>query len=478
MLFNSVHFLVFFPIAVTVHFLLRDRFRWMWLLVASYYFYMSWRPGYVLVIIALTLLDFVAAIRIAGARSATQRKIYLATSLAANLGLLAVFKYFDFFNDALVSMFGLANVRYTPPALDLVLPVGISFHTFQAMSYTIDVYRGRREPERHLGYFALFVAFFPQLVAGPIERAGNLLRQIHERHDFNYAMATDGLRLMLWGFFKKLVVADRVAVYVNEVYDQPSAHSGLQLLVATYFFAYQIYCDFSGYSDIAIGAAKVLGYNLTVNFSFPYAARGIADFWHRWHISLSTWFRDYLYVPLGGSRVGTWKLYRNILIVFVLSGLWHGANWTFVVWGALHGLYLIAERATVRVRERLSSLVGLHATPRLAAAVSIVLTFHLVLVAWVFFRSASVSQALTILGRIASASGGLRIDGFGTDEIVAAVVAIVLLEAVQLAQRRTSLNRVVRRQPGWVRWSLYYAAVILILLFGRFDEREFIYFQF
>jgi alginate O-acetyltransferase complex protein AlgI len=479
MLFNSVHFLVFFPIAVAVHFLLRDRYRWMWLLAASYYFYMSWRPGYVLVIIALTLLDFVAAIRIAGARSLTHRKVFLATSLVANIGLLAVFKYFDFFNDALVSLFGLANVRYVPPALDLVLPVGISFHTFQAMSYTIDVYRGRREPERHLGYFALFVAFFPQLVAGPIERAGNLLRQIHERHDFNYTMATDGLRLMLWGFFKKLVVADRVAVYVNAVYDQPSAHSGLQLLVATYLFAYQIYCDFSGYSDIAVGSAKVLGYNLSINFSFPYAARGIADFWHRWHISLSTWFRDYLYVPLGGNRVGTWKLYRNILVVFVLSGLWHGANWTFVAWGALHGIYLIAERATQRARVRLAALVGLRAMPRLASAISVVVTFHLVLVAWVFFRAASVSQALTILSRIVSARGGVvRIDSFGTDELVAAVVAILVLEGVQLAQRQTSLNRLVRRQPGWIRWSLYYAAVVVILLFGRFDEREFIYFQF
>jgi alginate O-acetyltransferase complex protein AlgI len=479
MLFNSVHFLAFFPVAVIVHFLLRDRYRWMWLLATSYYFYMSWRPPYVLVLMALTLIDYVAAIRIADAKTLRGKRLFLVVSIAANLTLLGVFKYFDFFNDSIGTLLGLASVRYNPPEFDLLLPVGISFHTFQAMSYTIDVFKGHKEPERNLGYFALYVAFFPQLVAGPIERAGHLLPQFRRRHDFNYALATDGLRLMAWGFFKKLVIADRVALYVNEVYARPDAHSSLQLAVATYLFAYQIYCDFSGYSDIAIGAAKVLGYDLTRNFAFPYSAMGIGDFWRRWHISLSSWFRDYVYVPLGGNRGGAWKTYRNVLVVFTLSGLWHGANWTFVVWGALHGAFLVAERATEGFRQRASSFVGFASAPRLRAAVSVVVTFHLVVVAWIFFRAASVGDALTILRRIASLTGtGVVVEGFGASELYTALVAIVALEAVQYAQRRTSLNRLIRRQPLWLRWSVYHAVVVVILLFGRFDEREFIYFQF
>jgi len=479
MLFNSVHFLVFFPVVVAIYFALRDRYRWIWLLAASYYFYMSWRPGYVVVIWLLTIVDYVAGIRIADAPTRERKRQFLALSLVANLGLLAVFKYFDFFNDTLSSVLGFAHIRYVPPVLDLVLPIGISFHTFQAISYTVDVYKGRVRPERNLGYFALYVAFFPQLVAGPIERAGNLQPQIRQRHDFDYALAADGLRLMLWGFYKKLVVADRVALYVNSVYERPEAHTGPQLLVATYLFAYQIYCDFSGYSDIAIGAAKVLGYRLSTNFSFPYAAHGVGDFWHRWHISLSTWFRDYVYIPLGGSRVSSWRVYSNLMVVFLLSGLWHGANWTFVAWGGIHGALLVVEHATAGVRRRFDTLVGLDRALVLRRAISVLVTFHLVVFAWIFFRAESLRDAMTIVGRIFTIPGStLAVGDVGMDELLFAIGAIVVLEIVQAAQRRMSLNRFVKRQPMLIRWSLYYAVVIAIVLFGRFDEREFIYFQF
>jgi alginate O-acetyltransferase complex protein AlgI len=352
MLFNSLHFLFFFPAVVALYFATPARYRWALLLAASYYFYAAWRLEYVVLIMVSTLADYLCGLRMGRLATKRERKPWLILTLVVNLGLLFVFKYLDFFGDSLRALFNQFNIFYDVPAYNLLLPVGISFYTFQTLSYSIEVYRGNQKPERHLGIFALYVSFFPQLVAGPIERSTRLLPQFWVQHGFDASRAASGFRLILWGFFKKIVIADRLAIYVNDVYGNPGAQDGLTLLVATYFFAFQIYCDFSAYSDIAIGSARIMGYDLMQNFRRPYFARSIQEFWQRWHISLSTWFRDYVYIPLGGNRVPKWRWYVNLMAVFLVSGLWHGAAWTFVVWGALHGGYLIVGVLTLDVRER------------------------------------------------------------------------------------------------------------------------------
>jgi D-alanyl-lipoteichoic acid acyltransferase DltB (MBOAT superfamily) len=341
MLFNSIQFLIFFPVIATIYFLLPHRYRWLLLLVGSYYFYMSWKPEYIILILASTLIDYSVGLKLGSESRPAIRRRWLLLSLVTNLGLLFSFKYFNFFNDSFRQLFQMANLSYPVPALNVLLPVGISFYTFQTLSYTIDVYRGKIQPERHLGVFALFVSFFPQLVAGPIERSGNLLPQFYQKTAVDYERIISGLQRMTWGFFKKVVIADRLALLVNTVYNHPTEFSGMPLIIATYAFGFQIYCDFSAYSDIAIGAARVMGFDLMENFRQPYYARSIPEFWRRWHISLSTWFRDYVYLPLGGNRVKLPHWVFNILVVFVVSGLWHGANWTFVIWGALHGIFMV-----------------------------------------------------------------------------------------------------------------------------------------
>jgi alginate O-acetyltransferase complex protein AlgI len=481
MLFNSLHFLFFFPVVVALYFALPHRLRWGWLLAASYYFYMAWRPSYVLVLCALTLIDYVAGLRIGTSTTHARRRAYLIVSLVANLSLLFAFKYFNFFNDSLGAAFRLFQFSYPIPAADVILPVGISFHTFQAMSYTIDVYRGARQPERDLGLFALYVAFFPQLVAGPIERSGHLLPQFRLEHSFEYARVADGLKLMAWGFFKKLVIADRLAVYVNEVYANPGDFDAGRLTLATYFFAFQIYCDFSGYSDIAIGAAQVMGYELSENFRRPYFAGSIRDFWRRWHITLMSWFRDYVYIPLGGNRVPRMRYFANTLAVFLLSGLWHGANWTFVVWGLLHGSYLIAADVTGAHRERARALFGLRRLPAVERVLGALVTFHLVAFAWIFFRASSLSDAVLIVRSIVSGTGvrgmHLTLPGFDGLEIAIALGAIVLMETLEALKERRGA-RLLSERPAWIRWPCYAGAIALIILFGKFDQREFIYFQF
>lgn len=479
-LFNSLHFLVYFPIVAAVYFLLPHRVRWAWLLAASYYFYMCWKPAYVAVIWLLTIVDYIAGRAIGAATSTARRRLYLGLSLASNLGLLFFFKYFNFVNDTLRTVTESFDVIYGIPELDIILPLGISFHTFQALNYTIDVYRREREPERHLGRFALFIAFFPQLVAGPIERAGHLLPQFLIEHRFDPALAASGLRLMLWGFFKKLVIADRLAVFVNAVYEDPSSQSGLRLLLATYAFAYQIYCDFSGYSDIAVGAARVLGFDLTRNFERPYFATSIGMFWRRWHISLSTWFRDYVFIPLGGSRAATWRLAVNLMIVFLVSGLWHGANWTYILWGGLHGAFMVAAVTTIGLRHRLWAVLG-GAGARIRPAVAWLVTFHLVAFAWIAFRATSVADIGTVVTRIAGWADPMQplaVPGFDSIELVLAIAFILALESVQVMQERGRIAGFLGGLPSAARLALYAAAALVILLFGRFDEREFIYFQF
>jgi alginate O-acetyltransferase complex protein AlgI len=486
MLFNSLAFLVFFPVVVALYFATPYRLRWILLLAASYYFYASWKPEYLLLIIFSTLVDYGAALGMGAARSQARRTAFLVLSLCSNLGLLFAFKYFNFFNEATREVFDRLNIFYGVPAFEVLLPVGISFYTFQTLSYSIDVYRGRQQPERHLGIFALYVSFFPQLVAGPIERSTRLLPQFFERHGFDAARVTSGLRLMMWGFFKKVVIADRLAIYVNAVYASPGDYGPGALLLATYFFAFQIYCDFSGYSDIAIGTARVMGYDLMQNFRRPYFARSIQEFWGRWHISLSTWFRDYLYIPLGGNRVARWHWYLNLMIVFVVSGLWHGANWTFMVWGALHGFYLVFSLLSAGARDRMwggtadALTLSQPVVARIRELGAIVATFHLVLLAWIFFRANSVTDAVLIVRNIVAweGTGAVILEPLSAFHLAVATASIFLLLGAQILQSRVDVQDLLGRMPLAVRWGAYYALLIAMLAFGQFDETEFIYFQF
>lgn len=337
MVFNSIHFMIFFPIVVLGYFIITQKYRWIWLLAASLYFYMSWNPKFVILILTTIIITYLSGIGISKADKEgklLKKKMFAVFSVLSNLTILFFFKYFDFVVDSINYLLGMMNVKLLTPSFDVLLPVGISFYTFQALSYTIDVYRKENfRVERHLGRYALFVTFFPQLVAGPIERSENLISQFYEEHYFDYQRVKSGLLLMLWGLFEKIVIADRTAIIVNQVYNNLNQYTGFEIVVATIFFAIQVYCDFCGYSDIAIGAARVMGFHLMTNFRQPYFSQSIKEFWRRWHISLSSWLRDYVYIPLGGSRCSRVKKYRNLMITFLVSGLWHGANWTYVVWG-------------------------------------------------------------------------------------------------------------------------------------------------
>ena len=481
MLFNSIDFLVFFPIVVSAYFLLPDRFRWMLLLIASYFFYMYWNPRYAILIALSTLVDFATAIQIGGAERKPVRRAWLFVSLAGNLGLLFTFKYLEFFSANLDRFFESLAMPQRVPELDLLLPVGISFYTFQTLSYTIDVYRGDREPTRHLGKFALYVSFFPQLVAGPIERSTRLLPQFFEKHTFTLTRVRSGLVLMAWGFFKKLVIADRLAIYVAEVYNGDTQYTGFTILVATYAFTIQIFCDFSGYSDIAIGAARVLGYDLMRNFDRPYYSRSIAEHWRRWHISLSTWMRDYIYIPLGGSRVGVRRLYVNMMITFIISGLWHGANWTFVIWGALHGGYIVTSMMTQNVRDRVAGMFRLTPESRVRHVMQILITFHLIVFAFIIFRADDIEHALSLMMRMTvdfHPWDSTILQPLPVPEFLAALAGILLMETVHLLQFRMSVSERLFAMPLPVRWAAYCGLVYITIALGAFTSEQFIYFQF
>ncbi len=473
MLFNSLAFLVFFPVVTTLYFILPHRVRWMLLLTASCIFYMSFIPIYILILFFTILIDYAAGILIESAEG-IKRKRYLVMSIVSNVGVLVFFKYSNFLNGNFEHVAKLIHWNYPIESLAIILPIGLSFHTFQAMSYTIEVYRGKQSAEKHLGIYALYVMFYPQLVAGPIERPQNLIHQFYERHVFDYRRVTDGLKLMLWGFFKKIVIADRLAELVNQVYDHPHQYKGIPLIVATYFFAFQIYCDFSGYTDIAIGAAQVMGFKLMDNFNRPYFSKSIAEFWKRWHISLSTWFKDYLYIPLGGNRVSVPRWYFNLFVVFLISGLWHGANWTFVVWGALHGLYLIGGQQTANVRAKTYRSLGIDQHSKAVRIWRALITFHLVTFGWIFFRAHSIADAFYVIAHLFS---GLS---FGLDKVNVglSLLAIALMESVHLLQRHRQMRSFLSAKPWYIRWGVYYGLVMAILFFGKLGEQSFIYFQF
>lgn len=485
MLFNSLEFIVFFPIVIALYFAMPHRYRWVLLLGASYYFYMSWKVEYILIIIFSTIVDYFCGLKMEGLPDKASRKKFLYLSLGVNLSVLFIFKYLNFFSqsswrvfDTLNQNFIGLNIQDNPFLINVLLPVGISFYTFQTLSYTIDVYNGTTKPERHFGKFALYVSFFPQLVAGPIERSSQLLPQFHKDYNIDYLRIRSGLLLMLWGFFKKVVIADRLSLYVNEVYNNLSDYEAINTLIATYFFAFQIYCDFSGYSDIAIGIALVMGYKLMVNFRRPYFAENIRNFWGRWHISLSTWFRDYVYIPLGGNRVVKWRWYYNLFVVFLVSGLWHGANWTFIIWGALHGIYQVIGITTAKWQEKAGSKMFGNSFS-LKKLMHIFVTFHLVLFAWVFFRANNIGDAFAVFGNILAFNADDVVNIFALKaDMTIAIIAIVFLILVDFMQERFSLRKVYYSISVPARWIFLILILVSIFVFGKFEEQDFLYFQF
>jgi alginate O-acetyltransferase complex protein AlgI len=466
MSFDSVSFLIFFPIVTTLYFLFPHAYRWGLLLLASAIFYMAFVPSYILILVVTIINDYIAG-RMIETAPLRQKNLFLIISILVNVGFLAFFKYFNFINENFALMARIFHQTDPISNLSILLPIGLSFHTFQAMSYTIEVYRGRQKAERHLGIFALYVLFYPQLVAGPIERPQNLLHQFYEKHALKYEQIVSGLKLMTWGFFKKNVIANTLATHVDPVYNHPYGQSGLTLIFATIWFSFQIYADFSGYTDIARGAARVMGFSLMENFRSPYLSSSISEFWTRWHISLSTWFRDYVYFPLGGNRVPFWRWQTNLIIVFLISGLWHGAKWTFLIWGFLHGSFLITEHCWKRWGKSWSKSIP--------NQFSVVLVFGIVTLAWIFFRANHVSDAfyiVTHLGHQWTTSAGLDVIKTGFLE----VLCLFLL----LAESKMALDwyQAVIQPSLVLRWSSYYLLIASIVLLGTFSDNRFIYFQF
>lgn len=468
MLFNSFQFLLFFPLVTLIYFLLPHRWRWLHLLLASCIFYCAFIPAYILILFFTILIDYVAGIWIEQSEG-KKRKWMLAMSIIANVGVLAIFKYYNFFIANVDALLADLSITTQPlPLLHIILPIGLSFHTFQAMSYTIEVYRGQQKAERHLGIYALYVMFYPQLVAGPIERPQHIIHQFYERHRLDTSNLVKGLRLMLWGMFMKVVVADRLALYVDAIYENVPQHNGGSLALATFLFAIQIYCDFAGYSYIAIGAARSMGFRLMTNFRRPYLSTSVSEFWTRWHISLSSWFRDYLYFPLGGNRVKLPRQLFNLMFVFLVSGLWHGANWTFIIWGGLNGLYLIVEKVAGHGK-RESAHTAIKWLHRL-------ITFSLISFSWIFFRASSIEEAFTIVQKIVT-DPGMPFMIWGT--LFYGFIAILILIVAELKHEFIPARMRLANNPYIaIRYAYYLCMILIILLFGVFDGGQFIYFQF
>jgi len=472
MRFDSFEFLVFFAVVVPAFFLVPPRARNGWLLAASLFFYMFWSPVFILLIFWSTTIDYFVARRLEHVEDPRKRRGLLSLSYVTNFGALFVFKYFNFFLDTSHVLAQKLGVGFDPPFLHIILPVGISFYTFEAISYTTDVYRRKYDAEKSYPRLLLFIMFFPKLIAGPIERAWHLIPQFDRPRRFDPLRTRDGLAQILWGFYKKLVIADRLAIYVNAVYNNASHHVGSTLLLATFAFALQIYCDFSAYSDIAIGTSKILGIDLLRNFRRPYFATSIADFWSRWHISLSTWFRDYVYIPLGGNRLGFRRTQLNIFFVFLVSGIWHGASWTFALWGIYHGTFLLLQNLWNRF---VPTIVPPSPAKRW---LQVAITFPVVVLSWVLFRANSVSDAWHIYSQIFGNfdaahffSGGVRDLGFGA-------FGVASLFAVEFAMERGGYGRLWLPELRPVRWAAYVAIPLLIVMIGVFDGGQFIYFQF
>lgn len=468
MLYNSLQFLVFFIVITIVYFQLPWRGRWMLLLGASCYFYMAFVPKYIVILGFTIIIDYIAGIQIEKAKG-YHRRLWLIASLVANVSILGVFKYFNFFVINVNAALFYAGMPTALPFLNFLLPIGLSFHTFQAMSYTIEVYRGNQKAERHFGIYSLYVMFYPQLVAGPIERPQNVLHQFHETHPFDAEKLKSGLMQMAFGLFKKIVIADRLALVVDGAYGKVGSHNSTTLLIGTIFYAFQIYCDFSGYSDIGIGAARVMGFDLLRNFDQPYTARSIPEFWRRWHISLSTWFRDYLYIPLGGNRVKYSRRLLNILFVFLVSGLWHGASWTFIIWGALHGFYQVIGQLW---NKYFPSREALELT--LAKKIwDLVITFGLVTFAWIFFRAHDVKEAFLVVYKLlVERSYQMPSLALNANEIIVCLLLIVFL------LYKEHLYPIIPTGKNWKFATVFSALLAGCYFLGVFDHSQFIYFQF
>jgi len=469
MVFNSLQFLVFFGIVTSAYFLLAHKYRWALLLLASCYFYMAFVPIYLGILGLTIVIDYFAGIYLERFQGGA-KKIFLGCSLLANLGVLAIFKYYFFFTDNVNALSSYFSIPIHFPVLNILLPIGLSFHTFQAMSYTIEVYRGNQKAERNFGIYSLYVMFYPQLVAGPIERPQNLIHQFYENHVWDADRVKLGLLQMMQGFFKKVVIADRLAMVVDPAYANLSNQSSLNLIIASIFYSFQIYCDFSGYSDIAIGASKVMGFKLMNNFNAPYTATSIPDFWRRWHISLSTWFKDYVYFSLGGNRVSVPRWYINIMIVFILSGFWHGASWNFVIWGALHGLFQLMGLTLNRIFPHLAA-----DQQRSVGGVWLyrLFTFLLVTFAWVFFRIPKFGDIQIYFLQITQGTFSDSISlAFNTHELLFSMVLIIGLYLFDLKRDKIKVDSV------QLFWPIVAGLTFLIYFFGVFNMKQFIYFQF
>ena len=497
MLFNSYNFLIFFPIVVLLYFVIPHKVRYIWLLVASYFFYMCWNAKYALILLFSTAVTYASGLLIDRAnriydekKKSKQKKIFVALSFIINLSILFLFKYFDFAIANINKILKILHITVLNPSFDVVLPVGISFYIFQALSYTMDVYRKDVKAEKNFLKYALFVSFFPQLVAGPIERSKNLLEQIYEKHYFDFQRVKDGILLMIWGFFQKIVIADRVAIVVNTIFNKFPTYSGMYIVVGAILFAFQIYCDFAGYSMIAIGAAKVMGFRLMENFNAPYMSMSVSEFWRRWHISLSTWFRDYLYIPLGGNRKGKIKKYINLMIVFLVSGLWHGANWSYVAWGGLNGLFQIIGDILKKPRDFLVKNLHLDREKASHKIYKVLTTFILIDFTWLFFRASRLKVALKMIKSIFTVynpwilfDDSLYNLGLGRKEFQFMIISIIILIIADFIKwKGYSIREWVSKQEIWFRWSFYIISILVVLIFGiwgpAFSESAFIYFQF
>lgn len=481
MLFNSLSFAIFFPIVFLVYWVLgKKSYRWqnIFLLLASYYFYGCWDWRFVFLLAFSTALDYYSGLKIYDSQNQAARKTWLIISVGLNLGFLGFFKYYNFFIDSFAEL--LINLGFQPhySTLNIILPVGISFYTFHGLSYVFDIYNRRIIPTRNIVDYTLFVSFFPLLVAGPIERATHLLPQIEKARRFNYQNVVDGMRQILWGLFKKMVIADNSAIYANEIFANYQTASGSELFLGAVFFTFQIYGDFSGYSDIALGTARMLGFDLLKNFNFPYFSRDIAEFWRRWHISLSSWFKDYLYIPLGGSKGGNWMRIRNTFIIFLVSGFWHGANWTFIVWGGLNALFILPSIIMKTNRNNLEIVAKGRTFPSIKETFQIIITFNLAVFAWIFFRAESVSHAFGYIKNMFSASL------FSFPNLNKAALATLLLIAFMVfvewmgRENNYGIEKTFLKQSRILRWSFYAFIILLIGLFMQTHESPFIYFQF
>lgn len=483
MLFNSIDFAIFLPIVFVLYWFVCNKnlkLQNFLIVVASYVFYGWWDYRFLSLILFSTVVDYIIGALLSNEEDYKKRKLYLWTSMFINLGFLGVFKYYNFFAENFVEAFTFFGGTISLNSLNIILPVGISFYTFQTMSYTIDVYKRKLEPTKDFIAFVAFVTFFPQLVAGPIERATHLLPQFYFKRRFIYTKAVNGLRQILWGLFKKVVIADNCAEYANLIFNNSDDYSGSTLLLGAIFFTFQIYGDFSGYSDIAIGTSRLFGFDLMQNFAFPYFSRDMAEFWRRWHISLSTWFRDYLYIPLGGSKGGMWFKIRNIFIVFVVSGFWHGANWTFIAWGLLNAVYFLPLLLTNKNRINLEIVAHNRFLPSFKELLQILLTFSLTVLAWVFFRADSINHAISYISKIFSKSITTLPNFSGMRDALITIVFLVFFIIVEWIGRKEKFAiENLNNTKVIYRWSFYFFIIFCIYIYGKYDSQiDFIYFQF